>query len=108
VIIVTKWFGVFLCDKEKVCKHLLFEKDAKVIAEKLAIVKRGGILEEEERITEGYKRLRVADSRLSKIGKPEVYDSSYIKADDYGYDMVLMQAVMVQLGKMRTREPPPH
>jgi len=105
VIVVTKWFGVLLCDKETVRKHILFEKDAKTIAEKLAVVQRGGILEEEERIAEGYKRIRVADSRLSKIGKPEVYDSSFIKAEDYGYDMALMQAVMVQLGKMRTREP---
>jgi nucleolar protein 56 len=47
----------------------------------------------------------VADSRLSKLGKPEVFDSSFLKAEDYGYDMALMQAVMVQLGKMRTREP---
>ncbi|MDD1746409.1 MAG: ribosomal biogenesis protein [Methanomassiliicoccales archaeon] len=105
MIVVTKWFGVLLCDKESVRKHVLFEKDAKTIAEKLAVVQRGGILEEEERIAEGYKRIRVADARLSKLGKPEMYDSSFIKAEDYGYDMALMQAVMVQLGKMRTREP---
>jgi nucleolar protein 56 len=105
MILVTKWFGVFLCDKEKVRKHTLFEKEAKSIASKLAVVQRGGILEEEEQMVAGLKRFRVADARLSKLGKPEVYDSSYIKAEDHGYDMVLMQAVMVELGKMRTREP---
>jgi nucleolar protein 56 len=105
MILVTKWFGVFLCDKENVRRHVLFEKDAKVIASKLAVVQHGGILEEEERLVAGMKRLRVADARLSKLGKPEVYDASYIKAEDYGFDMPLMQAVMVELGKMRTREP---
>ncbi|MEM0448926.1 MAG: ribosomal biogenesis protein [Methanomassiliicoccales archaeon] len=107
MILVTKWFGVFLCDKGKVKRHVLFEKDAKAIASRLATVQRGGILEEEERLAEGVKRLHVADARLSKLGRPEVYDASHIKAEDYGYDMNLMQAVMVELGKMRTREPLP-
>ncbi len=103
MIIVTKWFGVFLCDKEKVRKHTLFEKDPKGIAQKLALVQRGEILPEEEAFAE--KRVQVADPRLSKLGKPIVYDSSYIKAEDYGYSSELMQHVMVELGKVRTREP---
>jgi len=98
MIIVTKWFGVFLCDKEKVRKHTLFEKDAKGIANKLAQV-----LPEEQALAG--KRVQVADPRLSKLGKPVVYDSSYIKAEDYGFSTELMQQVMVELGKIRTREP---
>jgi len=103
--LVTKWFGVFLCDKEKVRRHHLFEKDAKSIALKLAEVQRGVILPEEEDLARGQKRLRVADARLSKLGKPEVFDSTFIKADDFGYTADLMQRVMVELGKVRTREP---
>lgn len=103
MIIVTKWFGVFLCDKEKVRKSTLFEKEPKLIAAKLALVQRGEILPEEEQLAG--KRVQVADPRLSKLGKPVVYDSSYIKPEDYGFSMELMQQVMVELGKVRTREP---
>ncbi len=103
MILVTKWFGVFLCDDQKVRRHLLFEKDPKTIAHKLAAIQRGEILEEEERLAQ--KRMRVAEPRLSKLGKPEVFDSSFIKAEDYSYSMHLMQKVMVELGKIRTREP---
>lgn len=103
MIIVTKWFGVFLCDKDKVRKHILFEKDPKLIATKLAEVQRGNILPEEEQLAQ--KRVRVADARLAKLGKPEVFDSSFIRAEDFGYSMQLMQPVMVELGKLRTREP---
>jgi nucleolar protein 56 len=103
MIIVTKWFGVFLCDKEKVRRHTLFEKDPKAIAQKLALVQRGEILPEEQAFAG--KRVLVADPRLSKLGRPVVYDSSYIKGEDYGYPAELMQQVMVELGKVRTREP---
>lgn len=103
MIIVTKWFGVFLCDKDKVRRHVLFEKDPKLIAAKLAEVQRGNVLPEEEQLAQ--KRVRVADARLSKLGKPEVFDSSFIKPEDFGYSMALMQEVMVELGKLRTREP---
>ena len=102
-ILVTKWFGVFLADKDKVRKFILFEPDPKVIAVKLAKVQRGEILEEEEKLAE--KRTKVADARLSKLGKPVVYDSSFIKSEDYGFSTELMQKVMVELGKIRTREP---
>ena len=105
MMIVTKWFGVFLCDKEKVRKSILFDKEPKHIAAKLALIQHGQIIPEEEEISKGLKRLRVADARLSKIGKPEVFDASFIKAEDFGYSQELMQTVMVELGKLRTREP---
>ena len=47
----------------------------------------------------------MADPRLSKLGRPEVFDSSFIHAEDYGFSSQLMQKVMVELGKIRTREP---
>ncbi len=42
MILVTKWFGVFLCEKDKVIKHSSFEKDPKAIAQKLASVQLWG------------------------------------------------------------------
>ena len=36
MILVTKWFGVFLCEEETVRKFQLFDKDPKSVAKKLA------------------------------------------------------------------------
>jgi nucleolar protein 56 len=103
MILVTKWFGVFLADEDKVVKHTLFEKDPKKIAEKLAAIQKGEVLLEEDRLAQ--KRMHVADPRLSRLGKPEVYDSAFIRPEDYGFSPQLMQKVMIELGKIRTREP---
>jgi nucleolar protein 56 len=107
MILVTKWFGVFLADKEKtkVVGHVLFEKEPKIIAAKLALVQKGEILPEERKLAE--RRMRVAEPRLSPLGKPEFFDSAFIKPEDYGFSPQLMQKVMVELGKIRTREPLP-
>jgi len=100
---VTKWFGVFLCEEGKVLRKHLFEKDAEAIARKLAAVQRGEILPEEQQMAR--KGMKVADARLSKLGKPVVFDSSFIRAEDYSYTQELMHRTMVELGKLRTREP---
>lgn len=103
MILVTKWFGVFLCDGTTVKRHILFERDPKGIAKKLAAVQRGEVLPEEQALS--MKRMQVAERRLAKLGKPVLFDSSFIKPQDYGLPADLMQRVMVELGKVRTREP---
>ncbi|OPY34138.1 MAG: putative NOP5 family protein [Methanomassiliicoccales archaeon PtaU1.Bin124] len=103
MILVTKWFGVFLCEGTSVKRHILFEKDPKAMAKKLAAVQKGEILPEEKSLA--MKRIKVSDPRLSKLGKPMLFDSSFIKPQDYGLAPDLMQKVMVELGKIRTREP---
>lgn len=105
MILVTKWFGAFLVDKDKVIRQILFPKEPKLIAQKLAAIQRGGVLPEEDKLA--VKRMRVADPRMSRLGKPEVIDSSFIRPEDYGFSPQLMQKVMVELGKIRTREPLP-
>ncbi len=107
MILVTKWFGVFVVDKEKqqVVRHLLFEKEPKAIAAKLALVQKGEVLPEERELAQ--KRMRMAEPRLSPLGKPEVVDSAFIKPGNHGFSPQLMQKVMVELGKLRTREPLP-
>ncbi|NYT11141.1 MAG: ribosomal biogenesis protein [Methanomassiliicoccales archaeon] len=103
MILVTKWFGVFLCDGDKVKKHILFGKDPQLMAERMAAVQRGEILLEEEELAG--KGVRVSDPRLSKLGKPVFFDSSFIKPENYGLGRDLMHEVMVNLAKLRTREP---
>jgi nucleolar protein 56 len=107
LVLVTKWFGSFLCDEmsASVRKSVIFEKDAKGIAKKLAAVQRGEILPEE--LSLRVRAMRVAEPRLNKLGKPVVFDSSFIKPEAYGMDAALMQKVMIELGRLRTREPLP-
>jgi len=105
MILVTKWFGVFLIDRERIVRQVLFEKDPVAIAAKLAKVQRGELLPEEESLA--VKRMKVADSRMSSLGKPEYFDASSINAEEYGFSPQLMQKAMIELGKIRTREPLP-
>ncbi|TQS81627.1 ribosomal biogenesis protein [Candidatus Methanomassiliicoccus intestinalis] len=103
MIIVTKWFGVFLVDKDKVVRSILFDKNPNTIAQKLSVVQRGEILTEEEQLAG--KHIHVAEARMSSLGRPEFCDSSFIHPEDFGYSPQLMQKVMIELGKMRIREP---
>ncbi len=105
IVLVTKWFGVFLCDGEKVIDKRLMPKDADAIAEKLALVQRGGILPEEQQLAEGRERLAVSERRQSPLGKPVLFDSSFIKAESYGFGQELMHDAMMGLGRLRTSEP---
>ena len=77
-------------------------------AEKLAAVQRGSILDEERELAslvEG--KVAVSDRRQSELGKPELFDSSFITPQKYGYDDAFMHEVMMGLGKLRTSEPVP-
>ena len=47
----------------------------------------------------------MADARLSRFGKPVYFDSSFIRPEDYGLDRDLMHQAMINLAKLRTREP---
>jgi len=107
MILVTKWFGVFLCDDTKVVGKRLMPKDPKLIAEKLAMMQRGSILPEETELAQGVKKLRVSERRQSELGKPMLFDSSFIDAASYGFSGDLMHDVMLNLAKLRTSEPIP-
>ncbi|MCL2712229.1 MAG: ribosomal biogenesis protein [Methanomassiliicoccaceae archaeon] len=107
MILVTKWFGVFLCDESRVIEERLMPKDPGIIAEKLAAMQRGALLPEEKDLAENKKKLRVSERRQSELGKPVLFDSSFINAEAYGFTGELMHDVMLRLGKLRTSEPIP-
>ncbi len=105
MFLVTKWFGVFLCDENRILEKTLFSKDAETIAGKLAEMQRGNVISEESEMAKDRVKLNVADRRQSPLGKPGLFDSSFIKAEDFGYMPDLMHEVMIRLGKLRTSEP---
>lgn len=109
VVLVTKWFGCFLLDEKsgRILDKRLMPKDAAQAAEKLALMQRGGILDEERELLAGAEKPNVADRRQSELGRPMMFDSSFIKPSDYGFDDAFMHEVMIGLGKLRTSEPVP-
>ena len=110
-VLVTKWFGVFLCDEKTgriIDKRLMPQDDAPSVSERLASVQRGALLDEERELAalaEG--KLAVSDRRQSELGKPELFDSSFITPEKYGFTPEYMHEVMIGLGKLRTSEPIP-
>ncbi|MBO4357299.1 MAG: ribosomal biogenesis protein [Candidatus Methanomethylophilaceae archaeon] len=109
-ILVTKWFGVFLIDERShsIIDKRLMPNDVKAVAEKLASIQRGGILEEERELASKIpEKLMVGDRRQSELGKPELFDSSFLTPQKFGYDDAFMHDVMMGLGKLRTSEPVP-
>ena len=108
-VLVAKWFGCFLVDErtDRVLDKRLMPRDPQQTAEKLAQMQRGGVLDEERELAEGVEKLCVAERRQSPLGKPVLYDSSHIRASDYGFDDAFMHEAMLGLGKLRTSEPVP-
>lgn len=107
MILVTKWFGVFLCDGEKVVDKRLMPKDPDLIASKLAEIQGGSVLPEETELAQGRIKLKVSERRQASLGKPVLFDSSFIRPESYGFTNAMMHDVMLRLGKLRTSEPVP-
>lgn len=97
MILVTKWFGAFLCDEGKVRKAALFPKDPTEISKRLAQMKRGEVLQEEASLASSARR--VVDRRLSDFGKKVKFDSSFIKPEDYGFSLDLYREATIALAK---------
>jgi len=107
MILVTKWFGVFLCNETQIIDKRLMPKDAELIADKLATMQRGALLPEEIELAKDQKKLRVSERRQSELGRPMMFDSSFIDFEKYGFTEDLMHDAMIRLGKLRTSEPIP-
>ena len=108
-VLVTKWFGVFLIDEKngKIIDKRLMPKDPDLMAEKLAFMQRGSILEEEKELAGKIPKVSVSGSRLSELGRPIFYDSSFLDPMSFGFTEDIMHRAMLGLGKLRTSEPIP-
>ncbi|MBR4225405.1 MAG: ribosomal biogenesis protein [Candidatus Methanomethylophilaceae archaeon] len=109
-ILVTKWFGTFLIDERsgKIADKRIMPHDAHAVAEKLAEMQRGNLLDEERELAATVDgKLAVGDRRQSELGKPTLFDSSFVTPNKFGFDDAFMHEVMMDLGKLRTSEPIP-
>ena len=101
MILVTKWFGSFLCDEGKVRKAALFPKDAAAIADRLGMMARGEVLEEEASLAPSAKQ--VADRRLSEFGRRVRFDSSFMRPEDFGFSLDMYREATIILAKESVR-----
>ncbi|MDH3366154.1 MAG: ribosomal biogenesis protein, partial [Thermoplasmata archaeon] len=97
MILVTKWFGTFLCVEGEVRKSALFPNDPAAVADHLEVMRKGGILDEERRLGQGAGQ--VADRRLSELGRVTKFDSSFIKPDAYGFTLGVYREATIELAK---------
>lgn len=89
--LVTKWFGAFLVENDKVIKYELFPKNPDEIAERLKKISDGKILDEEKRL--------VKDLKVEK-GEAD------IDCSDYGFTLDLLHDASIQLGKTLSSKMP--
>ena len=97
MILVTKWFGSFLCVEGKAVKSVLFPKDAESISDRLERIRNGELLDEETRLA--HDATHVVDRRLSKLGMVTKFDSSFLKPEDYGFTLDLYREATIKLAK---------
>jgi len=105
--LITKWFGSFLCDKNKIKKEILFPKNAEKIVKRLQEIEKKNILSEEKKLTKGIKVI-VNEKRLEYIGD-YVDDHLFVKRiciepEEYGFSQKLFQEASILLAQKKVDE----
>ena len=105
--LITKWFGTFLCNKNKIKKEILFPKSAEKIVKRLQEIEKNNILSEEKKLTKGIK-VTVNEKRLQNIGDYVDNDSFFkticIKPEEYGFSQELFHDVSIILAQKKVDE----
>jgi nucleolar protein 56 len=91
--LITKWFGIFLCDKNGIRKKILFPKDPEKIADKLLKIDENKVLPEEKLLSKDVNII-INEKRLKKIGNYKPDDTFFKKRDinpenfDFSHDLI--------------------
>ena len=105
--LITKWFGTFLCDKSKIRKQILFQKNAEKIVKRLQEIERNDILLEEKKLTKG-TIVTVNEKRLQQIGEyiddDLFFKKMRIEPEEYGFSQELLQKVSILLAQKKVDE----
>jgi nucleolar protein 56 len=105
--LITKWFGVFLCDKTGVKKEILFPKHEKEIVQRLREIEKNNILEEEKKIVKNTNVI-VNEKRLQQLGTyndgEPFFKTITINPKDYGFSQELFHDASLLLAQQRVDE----
>ena len=100
--LITKWFGVFLCDKNGIKNKILFLNNEKEIVKRLVKIDKKEILSEEKKIIKNNKVI-VNEKRLQLIGDYKPSDSFFkkikIKPEDFGFSEELLHKTTLIIAK---------
>lgn len=105
MLLQTTWFGSFLLDEGKVVEQRLFPKDAKALADRLAIVEDWKVLAEERELMARVAEVFVTEPRLERAGGRFTSERApFLEAASFGFDPTLLHAAMLDLAKRRMRK----
>jgi len=97
--LITKWFGIFLCNKKGIVDKIIFPKEFKVISKKIQKTLKNEILPEEKKIIKNVRNIIVCETRLKKLGDYKPFDPFFIqfdiKAKDYNFSNELFNKAVV-------------
>jgi nucleolar protein 56 len=106
--LITKWFGVFLCNKEGIKKNILFPKNVEEITKRLLKIDQGEILAEEKKLVKNLKIIIVSEKRLQKIGEFEpggpFFKEIDILSEDFGYNEDMLYEASLKMAEEKAEE----
>jgi nucleolar protein 56 len=99
--LITKWFGTFLIEGNKIIRKKLFPKDYKIIANKLLKIEKNEILSEEKKLIQNITEclIIVNEKRLNKIGKYRPKDKFFKNFNLNPYDFDFQKDLLYKASK---------
>lgn len=97
--LITKWFGTFIIDNQKIQDHILFPKNKKSLTTRLTKIHNHEILTEEQKITKKHTNIIVNEQRLKPLGTYQPNDTQFtlpIHPETYNYPLTLLHEITQQ------------
>ncbi len=99
--LITKWFGVFLCDTKKIQKYILFPNEDQELLARITRIDKKEILSEEKQLIHHHHHIKVQEKRLETIGEYDPYDPFFqqliIKPEEYNFSISQLHKLMILL-----------
>ena len=105
MLLVTKWFGTFVCDDDgNVVGHKSFPKEFEAIAKRLERMEDGEILSEEKGLIKSVdlKNFSVFERRLERLGGVLVEERE-TDLSEHEYEKKLLHEAMIELSKRKMK-----
>lgn len=100
MLLVTTWFGSFLCEDNDIVSSKLFPKDPNEIAKRLSAVGNSRILDEEKQLILKSPEFFILDPRLKDLGGTLIEEEMpTLNPKDFGFENELLHKAMMNLAE---------
>ena len=99
LVLTTTWFGTFILRDNEVIHHILFPREPEAITKRIKMLRSGDIIEEEKQIAKLESNFLTTEERLLKLGATGLVDITPPVAQEWDFDLGLLQRAMILLGK---------